>query len=161
MTPPSKVFHECVLSMVGVPLIKFLPCLAKIQISLPRGKKKVKVRTIKSRTTIGTSPLSRLLIAKSPISSYLNCAVAMHKFSVYQLPSVQLTNTAARGNTFCVRLYSLIFHHDWFYARNVVNGYAQSFLRHLIVINPSTVDCKIFLLFRIFLAPKLDQSFDS
>ena len=74
---------------------------------------------------------------------------------------------------FCVRLYSLIFQKDWFYARNVVNGYARSILRQLIVkssshfefslhpqsINSLAVDCQIFLLFRIFLVPTIDQSF--
>ena len=142
----------------------------------------------KSRTTTDTSPSGLLLIAKSPISSYSNSSIAMQKFSVYQLPSVQSVDTAARGHTFCVRLYSLIFHPGFtkfkFFHQQQLDErrfprfactHTRSILRQLIfksssyfefslhpqLINPSTVDCQIFLLFRIFLAPTLDQSFKS
>ena len=70
--------------MVGAPLIKFLPYIAKTQLSLPRGKNILSQRKAsKSRMTTDASPSGSIIIAKLPISSYSKSDVAMQKFSVY------------------------------------------------------------------------------
>ena len=65
---PTILYNFIAIFKLGATLIKFLLYLAKIQLTLPRGKKTIKGRTIKYRTTTDTSPLGTLLIAKTPVS---------------------------------------------------------------------------------------------
>ena len=134
-------------------MIKFLPYLAKIQPSLPRGKKKVKVRTRRSRTTTDTPPSGLLLIAN--IANIILFEFCRCNVEILCLLAFVCTIRRYRSKGGYV-LRAAVF--PDFSPRLVLLPQRCQRLRS---INTSTVDCQIFLLFRIFLAPTIDQSFDS
>ena len=96
--------------------------------------------------------------------NYSDSPVAMQKFSVYQLPSVKLGNTAARGRMFCVRLYSLIFNQGF---TKVKFMHQQQLDECQFAVNTPTLDQSFdsrlsnLSFLSNFLAPTLDQSLDS
>ena len=181
-------------------MIKFLLYLAKIQLTLPRGKKTIKGRTIKYRTTTDTSPLGTLLIAKTPVSyiqimplrcrNYPSTSCHLYNWAIqtqgdicsacdcipwFLTKGLQKLNLFIGSSSMNVNLLSfnpfLLLPIEWLYVNlplisNFTCTHARSILRQLIVksssyfefslhprsINPSTVDCQIFLSFRILLA---------